>query len=211
MIVAIEAASTDLSLALAERDGTLVADEAWPSAQRQSAELLPRLLALLDRAGRTLRDSSAVAVGIGPGSFTGLRVALALGKGLAVALDRPIVGVPSLAAWLAAHRDAAAAVARAGAREAYLLTRGEADARVVDRDAVASLIGDARVVAPSELIAAFGLAGAEPPRAASAVAAEAAARLARDGRGDDVRTLEPIYVRPPRGVASESEGAVKWL
>ena len=54
VIIAIDAASTDLSVALAEPDGTLIAEDAWSSAQRQSAELLPRLLALLAGAGRPL-------------------------------------------------------------------------------------------------------------------------------------------------------------
>ena len=210
MIVAIEAASTDISVALATSEGVLIAEDAWSSAQRQSAELLPRLLALVHGAGRDLHDAAAVAVGIGPGSFTGLRVALAIGKGLAIGLGRPIVGVPSLAAWLAAHPDAAAAVARAGAREAYLLPRGEDSPRVVDHETLTGLLGDARIVAPSELAAAFALGGAEPPRAARAVASQAAARLARDATGDDVRALEPIYVRPPRGL-EDATGAVKWL
>jgi len=211
VIVAIEAASTDLSVALAERDGTLIADEGWTSAQRQSAELLPRLLELLERSGRSLRDTTAVAVGIGPGSFTGLRVALALGKGLAVALGRPIVGVPSLRAWLAAHPDATAALARAGAREAYLLPRGDEAPRIVDGGALAALLGDARVVAPAELATAFGLADAEAPRAAAAVARQAAARLGDHPSGDDLHALEPIYARAPRGVTTEGEGAVRWL
>ena len=211
MIIAIDAASTDLSVALAERDGTLVLDDGWPSAQRQSAELLPHLLELLDRAGRSLRDTTAVVVGTGPGSFTGLRVGLALGKGLALALGRPILGVPSLEGWLAAHPDAAAALARAGAREAYLLPRGEEAPRIVDRDALNALVADARIVAPTELAAAFGLEGAESPRAAGALAVMAAARLDADGAGDDLRTLEPLYVRPPRGLGAESEGEVRWL
>ncbi|MGZ8481583.1 MAG: tRNA (adenosine(37)-N6)-threonylcarbamoyltransferase complex dimerization subunit type 1 TsaB [Candidatus Limnocylindria bacterium] len=211
MIIAIDAASTDLSVALAERDGTLILDDAWPSAQRQSAELLPHLLELLERAERSLIDTTAVAVGTGPGSFTGLRVALALGKGLALSLERPILGVPSLQGWLAAHPDAAAALARAGAREAYLLPRGEESPRIVDRDALTALVGDARIVAPVELAVAFSLEGAEPPRAAGALAAMAAARLDAEAGGDDLRTLEPLYVRPPRGLGTESEGEVKWL
>jgi tRNA threonylcarbamoyl adenosine modification protein YeaZ len=211
VIIAIDAASTDLSLALAHRDGTPILDDGWTSAQRQSAELLPHLLALLERAGRSLRDTTAVAVGIGPGSFTGLRVGLALGKGLALALERPIVGVPSLEAWLAAHPDAAAALARAGAREAYLLPRADGEPRIVDRDALAGLLVDARVVAPSELATAFGLEGAESPRAAGAIAAIARSRLDSDGAGDDLRTLEPRYVRAPRGIGTESEAQVRWL
>ncbi len=211
MIIAIDAASTDLSVALAERDGTLILDDGWPSAQRQSAELLPHLLELLDRARRSLSDTTAVAVGTGPGSFTGLRVGLALGKGLALALDRPILGVPSLQGWLAAHPDAAAALARAGAREAYLLPRGEDSPRIVDRDALTALVADARIVAPAELAAAFGLEGAESPRAAGTLAAMAASRLDAEAGGDDLSALEPLYVRPPRGLGTDSEGEVKWL
>lgn len=211
MIIAIDAASTDLSVALAHPDGTLILDDGWTSAQRQSAELLPHLLELLGRAGRSLRDTTAVAVGIGPGSFTGLRVGLALGKGLALALDRPILGVPSLHGWLSAHPDAAAALARAGAREAYLLPRGDESPQIVDRDAVTALVADARIVAPAELAAAFGLARAESPRAAGALAALAASRLATGAGGDDLRTIEPLYVRPPRGLGTESEGEVRWL
>jgi tRNA threonylcarbamoyl adenosine modification protein YeaZ len=211
VIIAIDAASTDLSVALAHPDGTPIAEDGWTSAQRQSAELLPHLLGLLDRVSRSLRDTTAVAVGIGPGSFTGLRVALALGKGLAMALQRPIVGVPSLEGWLAAHPDAAAALARAGAREAYLLPRGEDVERIVDRDAVGELLLDARIVAPAELAAAFGLQGAESPRAAGALALIAAARLEGEPGGDDLRLLEPRYVRPPRGLGGENEGEVRLL
>lgn len=211
MIIAMDAASTDLSVALAHPDGSLILDDGWPSAQRQSAELLPHLLELLERAGRSLRDATAVVVGMGPGSFTGLRVGLALGKGLALALDRPILGVPSLQGWLTAHPDAAAALARAGAREAYLLPRGEETPRIVDRDALTELVAGARIVAPAELATAFGLKRAESPRAAGALAALAAARLDAEAGGDDLRTLEPLYIRPPRGLGPESEGEVRWL
>jgi tRNA threonylcarbamoyladenosine biosynthesis protein TsaB len=208
VIIAIDGASTDLSLAIADPDGTLLSDDAWSSAQRQSAELLPHLLALLARVERPLRDATAVAVGSGPGSFTGLRVAMALAKGLAAGLRIPIVGVPSLEAWLDADPDATAAVARAGAREAYLLARGDDLPRIVDRDA---LDAAAVVVAASEVATAFGLIAARPPHAAAAIARRAAERLATDPAGDDLRTLEPIYLRAPRGVASESGELVRWL
>ncbi|MGH2428150.1 MAG: bifunctional tRNA (adenosine(37)-N6)-threonylcarbamoyltransferase complex dimerization subunit type 1 TsaB/HAD family hydrolase, partial [Candidatus Limnocylindria bacterium] len=74
MIIAIESASTDLSLALAAPDGVMIETDAWSSAQRQSAELLPRLLTTIERGGAGLAAATAVGVGIGPGSFTGLRV-----------------------------------------------------------------------------------------------------------------------------------------
>jgi tRNA threonylcarbamoyladenosine biosynthesis protein TsaB len=204
MIVAIESASTDLSLAVGAEDGEVLAVEGWRSAGRGAHELLPHLLALLTRAGYRLEQATAFAVGSGPGSFTGLRVGMSLAKGMALALGRPIVGVPSLEAWLVANPGAAAAVARAGAREAYLLLRGETAPRIVDREELPSQAGvaavAAAVVAPGELAEAFGLAGAVAPTgAAAAVAAIAATRLAANPAGDDLAHLEPAYLRPPRG------------
>jgi tRNA threonylcarbamoyladenosine biosynthesis protein TsaB len=211
MIIAIDAASTDLSVALAEDDGTLMDESSWTSQQRQSAELLPGLLELLARNGHGLSDTTAIAIGTGPGSFTGLRVALALAKGLAVSLGCPVVGVPSLSAWLDAEPDAAAALARAGAREAYLLTR-EGDAPViVEQTALPARLTTAIVVAPAELAAALHLAGARGPRAAGAIARRAAERLSTEPAGDDLGRLEPIYLRAPRGVTVGTEETVKWL
>ena len=210
MIVALDGASADLSIALAEPDGTTIASRGWASAQRQSAELLPRLLDLIASSGRDLRSTTALAVGLGPGSFTGLRVALALAKGLAHALERPIVGVPSLEAWLGAAPDAVAAVARAGAREAYVLERRHATPLIGDHELVQDRLGREPVVAPTELATAIGLVRASPPAAGAWIAHRAAARLG-EGDIDDVRRLEPIYVRAPRGLEAEPDGAVRWL
>lgn len=209
MILAIEGASTDLSVAIADASGAIVAEDAWSSAQRQSAELLPRILALLARADLSLEAVSAVAVGLGPGSFTGLRVAMALAKGLAAGLSIPIVGIPSLEAWLDAEPDASAALARAGAREAYVVTRGVQGPLVADRDDLGSLRGT--LVVPTELAAAFELADTRPPRAAGAIARRAAERLALGAGGDDLATLEPIYVRAPRGLRDVAGERVRWL
>ena len=210
MIIALDGAATDLSRALADPSGALIGDEAWSSAQRQSAELLPRLLALLDRQGRALGDASAIAVGTGPGSFTGLRVAMALGKGLALALGRPMVGVPSLEAWLDASPAAVAAVARAGAREAYVQVRDESHPAIADRDLLLERLGEASVVAAAELADAFGLRHATTPRGAPAIARRAAERLSADSSGDDLHRLEPQYLRAPRGIETGEPGAARW-
>ncbi len=210
MIIGIDAASADLSIALLEPDGEVIAEDGWPSAQRQSAELLPRLIELLRRADRELPSTSLVAVGTGPGSFTGLRVAMALAKGLAVGLGRPIVGIGSLPAWLDAG-PARAAIARAGARDAYVLVR-DADAPIVlDEETVRARLAETPVVAPGELAAAFGLQRAVAPRAAAAIAERARRRLADEPAGDDVRSLEPIYLRPPRGLDAATPETVRWL
>jgi len=201
MIIALETASPDISVALATPDGTLLAVDGWASDRRQGHETLPRLLRLLVESSHGLEEASAVAVGTGPGSFTGLRVGMSLAKGLAIALDLPLVGIPSLESWLAAEPSASGAAARAGAREAYLLIRGEAQPRIVERDALpAAAAPDAVLVASDELAESFGLRNAvSPRRAAAAIARAAAIRLQAEPSGDDLARLEPTYIRAPRG------------
>lgn len=208
MILGIETASTDLSVAIAGRDGAPLGSDAWSSDRRQAHELLPRLLDLIAGTGLALADCRAVAVGLGPGSFTGLRVGLSVAKGIAFSLGVPIVGIPSLQAWLAAEPGREVAVARAGAAEAYLLERGAASPIVVER---AALADRGSAIAARELASAFGLRDAQPPdRAAAAVARLAAARLATDPAGDDLERLEPAYLRGPRGIGLVAEGAIQW-
>lgn len=212
MIVAIECASTDSSVALAAPDGRPIAVEGWSAGHRQGHEVLPRLMALLERHGVPLGELTALAVGTGPGSFTGLRVGMSVAKGLAYGLDRPIVGVPSLAAWLRAEPEAAAAVGRAGARDAYLLVRGETEIRVIAADDLTVELRSAVVAAPRELADAFGLSGARAPlEAASAVAQAAAEELAASPGGDDLALLEPGYLRLPRGIRPvDASEVIRW-
>jgi len=210
VIVAVDGAATDLSVAIADMDGSLIADAGWNSAQRQSAELLPRLLALLADNGRRIETTTGIAVGLGPGSFTGLRVAMALGKGLAFPLGRPIVGVPSLEAWLEAEPAAAVALSRAGARDAYLLERDRPTPLIADRDLIEDRLAAERVVAPAELADAFGLRNATSPRGAGVIARMASTRFAA-ADADDLATLEPLYLRAPRGLSDDAAGEVRWL
>ncbi len=207
MIIAIETASTDVSLAIANPEGEPLASTAWSGDRRQGHETLPRLLELLDAHHLRVEDATAFAVGIGPGSFTGLRVGMSLAKGLALAVGGAIIGIPSLGAWLDSEPDARSALGRAGARDAYLLIRGEDRVRIVDRDELPSGVAGQPVVAPAELAGAFGLAGAiSPARAAISVARLAAERLAAEGAGDDLALLEPAYLRAPRGVGQLAGG-----
>ena len=199
MIIALESASSDPSVALAGRDGATLAVDGWVGEGRQASELLPHLLVLLARSGRELRDATAVAVGIGPGSFTGLRVSMSLAKGIGLGLGVPIVGIPSLEAWLASEPDASAAVVRAGAQESFVLVRGESEPRLLSNGELASTLGGATAVAPSELAAVAGLDAASPAAAAAAVAAIAATRLIDHPAGDDLERLEPRYLRASHG------------
>ena len=99
--------------------------------------LLEDVDALLRQGGAHPSDLGALAVGIGPGSFTGVRIGLAAARGLAVALDLPGAGVSTLDA-LAAGAPGAMPVIDARRREIFALVDGEprvlepADLRVAD-------------------------------------------------------------------------------
>ncbi|MGY1425621.1 tRNA (adenosine(37)-N6)-threonylcarbamoyltransferase complex dimerization subunit type 1 TsaB [Lysobacter sp. A289] len=85
--------------------------ERFEVAPRRHAELaLPWAEALLAQAGLKKSQLDAIAVGRGPGAFTGVRLAIAIGQGIALALDRPIVPVSTLAALAAGYRPADAAL-----------------------------------------------------------------------------------------------------
>lgn len=80
------------------RDGAIIADYAEPMNQGHDARLAPVVDTLMQRAGITFTDLSRVAVVVGPGSFTGVRVGVAFARGLGLSLDIPVVGVTSLEA-----------------------------------------------------------------------------------------------------------------
>lgn len=82
----------------------VVASAIWQAEQSHSSQLPPHIQAALKEAGLTAADLTHIAVGIGPGSFTGLRVALATAKGLGIALGIPIIAVASLKLFAAACR-----------------------------------------------------------------------------------------------------------
>ena len=209
MIVAIESASTDVSLAIGDESGTVLASDAWSAGHRHGDELLPRLVKLASRVDRDLDTTALVAVGVGPGSFTGLRVGMSVAKGIALATGCRVIGLPSLGAWLAAEADAAAAIGRAGSQEAYLQLRGEREPRVVGHDALPGGVHEAPVVAPTDLAVSLSLARARPPFGAAAALAVQAARVASASSGDDLERLEPRYLQMPRGTETVLGGA-RW-
>lgn len=200
MIVAIETSSTDCSIAVTDVDVERYVEEAWSGGHRHARELLPRLVDLAARYGRPLMNASAIAVGSGPGSFTGLRVGMSVAKALAYAAGAPLFATPSLEAWLDAEPAARAAIGRSGVDEAYLLLRDGTPAPVRFDDLPAG-IREQQVVAPGDLATTLRLGDARPPdRAALALARAAAARMATSDPGDDVDVVEPGYLRLPRGL-----------
>lgn len=112
-LLAFETSTEACSVAL-HVDGRMI--ERFEIAPRRHAELaLPWAQALLDQAGVAKSQLDAIAVGRGPGAFTGVRLAIALGQGLALALDRPLLAVSTLQA-LALRAPAERIVAAIDAR-----------------------------------------------------------------------------------------------
>jgi tRNA threonylcarbamoyladenosine biosynthesis protein TsaB len=95
MLLAIDTSTAQIGLAL--YDGTSVPGEfVWHSGLHHTEELAPALADLLRRVGTKMEAITVLAVALGPGSFTSLRVGLAFVKGLVLARHIPVIGIPTL-------------------------------------------------------------------------------------------------------------------
>ncbi len=94
-LLALDTATQFISIAL--HDGQqMLAEQTWFSENHHTVELAPAVRALLINASLTPADLTALAVSIGPGSYTGLRIGVALAKGIASAQNLPLVGISTL-------------------------------------------------------------------------------------------------------------------
>jgi tRNA threonylcarbamoyladenosine biosynthesis protein TsaB len=189
LILAFDTA-TDVATSALVADGEVLAERV-----SRAVTLLEDVDALLRQSGAHTGDVQGLAVGIGPGSFTGVRVGLATARGLALALDVPVAGVSTLDA-LAAGAPGAVPVIDARRREVFVLQ------------------GEPRVTSPDELELAPGTlsvgngavryrslleaAGAEiPPDSDERHLPRARfhAQLARDF--GPAESVQPLYLRVP--------------
>ncbi len=96
IILQIETSSTNTSVVLA-KDGKVIAFKEQDSAGYSHEKLLhPFVEEILQEAKLSMTDLDAIAVGSGPGSFTGLRIGVAAAKGFCFALDIPLITVPTM-------------------------------------------------------------------------------------------------------------------
>ena len=104
MLLAIDTATHHASIAL--HDGTFLRGECtWESGNRHTVTLVPRIDQMLTASEITPDDLTAVAICIGPGSYTGVRIGVAVAKGLASAQKLPLIGVSTLDILVSAHPE----------------------------------------------------------------------------------------------------------
>ena len=98
--LAIDASISIGDLAVLE-DGRVLAERRTAMKDSQHERLMPAVAEALDAAGRSVRELDRILCGAGPGSFTSLRIAGGIAKGLAAGAGRPLYAVPSLALMVA--------------------------------------------------------------------------------------------------------------
>jgi len=217
LLVAIDTATQYAGLAVF--DGNEVLSESfWHANRNHSVELAPELVRMLDRQGATATDVGAVAVALGPGSFTGLRIGLSLAKGLATAQRIPILGVPTLDVLAFQHaeqrrpiwsviqagrsRICAARYERRRGRwrqhsEIHLTTIEGLAELITGRCLVCGELGRAEttyIAEHNDQDIQFAIPSQSMRR--PACLAELAWRRFERGESDDIATLSPIYIHP---------------
>jgi len=218
LILAYDAAAAACSAALV-RDGVPVARE-WQAMARGHAEVLVPMIERVMR-GTPFNTLTAMGVTVGPGAFTGLRIALATARGLVLATKVPAIGVSSFDVALhqteaACPRDAAMTVIALETKRTDIYLQAfdvsgvalTAPASVPPDDiarwlppvegtlAVAGDAADRLIGCLPPAVNAVRVAGAELPDAV-AVAALTAACLAPSPGVMEAKPLQPLYLRPP--------------
>jgi tRNA threonylcarbamoyladenosine biosynthesis protein TsaB len=213
--------TSTLSLALVGPGPALVELQTHPPPRKQSEMLPGAILDLLARHGLGLADVTGYAVGLGPGSFTGLRIGLATVKALAYARRRAVGGASSLAAMALEGPDdvslVAATVARKG--ELYvgryrrqggaLASEGPEEAWTpVELGAYLGAHPEVRALGPAAVGVAEALvaAGADPGQLLPGPTVPSAWAVARLARIPEVFTPEALFALEPHYLrASEAE------
>lgn len=203
MLLAFDTATPTVTVAL--HDGTdVVAELASEQTMRHGEQLAPLIDRVMSGVGIVRQDLTAIAVGVGPGPFTGLRVGLVTARTLAFVLDLPVYGVCSLDVLAVEAVDTGAVIGGfsvatdARRKEVYLATYDEEGIRltgpVVDRPA--ALADDGQVVGEGAHLYPEHFSTPVGPRRPSA---GWLARTVADERAE-LCDPEPLYLRRPDAV-----------
>lgn len=212
--LSLDTASDMASIALS-RGGCLLAELTWQASRDHSRQLLPAVDGLLARSEAAKDGLTAVFVCTGPGSYAGLRTGVSTAKGLAFALELPLVGVGRLeieAYAFAATAGPVVALQRAGRGEiawaAYAAGtdwRELESPRLAPRDELVDALPPGALVtgeiddALAEALLERGhrLARGAATLRRAALLAELGWRRLEAGRTDDPKSLVPLYLREP--------------
>ena len=173
------------------RDGEVLSER-----RTRAAAVLADADELLREARLTPSDLDLLAVGVGPGSFTGLRIGLAAARGLALACDLPVAGISTLDA-LAAGAPGAVPVIDARRREVFSLVAGEARCLTPADLAVEpdrTYVGDGAVRYRPVIEEAGGVV---PPDESELHLPRGRFQAQLAGEGGAADLVEPIYLRAP--------------
>ena len=214
MLLAIDTSTRHAGVAVCD-DGRVLSSRCWRSSVNHSAELMPAVDQILRSHGLTPGDLSGIAVALGPGGFSALRVGMSVVKGLAFTSGTPVVGVGTLD--LEAHPYSQSglpvcAILDAGRKEvaSALFSKDSVRAREDAVGPVEELVDgiDEPTLFCGEAVASWGgvirerlgslavVADAAPAQRAWALGQLGWQRLA-EGKTEDLASLQPNYLRMP--------------
>jgi tRNA threonylcarbamoyladenosine biosynthesis protein TsaB len=189
IVLALDTALDACSLAIA-RDEDVLAMRCEPMQRGQAERIAPMAREVAAEAGLALAALDRIAVTTGPGSFTGVRVGVSFARALALALDRPCVGVSTLEAL-------ALAEAEEGLRGALIETPGAAYFALY-RDGAPEIAPRAIERGAHEALLAEAARGAAVRLAGPGVTPDVGALARRAARLDPARHRpDPLYLRAP--------------
>src|SRR5205807_6797720 len=103
-VLALDTALDACAAAVLDTEGRdLLASETQPMSRGHAEALMPMVARVMDAARLEFSDIDRIAVTVGPGSFTGVRVGIAAARGIALAAGKPAIGLTTLAAFTAPH------------------------------------------------------------------------------------------------------------
>jgi tRNA threonylcarbamoyl adenosine modification protein YeaZ len=203
LLLAFDTAGPQCAVALARGDQDsfeILAGETERMVRGHAERLVPMIEAALDQSGLAFGDIERIAVTIGPGSFTGVRVGVAAGRGLGLALAIPVVGIGTLHALAVAvepHRyGTAVAVLDARRNEIYSLVQDIASGRLLHGPAVCRVdaLAGSLAASPKPLI----LTGAGAPLLAAALD-EPELEMIRTAEAPEIESVAALGFRAAPG------------
>lgn len=219
-ILAMDCAAGACSAAVA-RDGEILARRFEAMSRGHAEVLMPMVEEVLDRAATPYAELDLLAVSVGPGGFTGVRIGLAAARGIALAGAIPLLGVNTLEVLAHAvpeqERGGRTVLAVLDSRRADLYAQAFASDLTPLAEPAAVMPGDLEAMLPGGPVVLVGDAGAQAMAAIAAIdggramlstapgapgadvlAILAGARHAGlKARGADLPAAEPLYLRPP--------------